>query len=265
MKKIITGILIVMLAGLSACSSTAVAAAPSVQTAAATSVAAAATSAAPSTSTSALSTTYTDAVSVEEQLIVGTLSLDGTANVVTKDQANTLLTLYTSLQSLTQMAAPGGNAAGGTSPQGTPDANATQPAQQNENQTKVDALVQQIEAAMTADQISAIAALQITQTSEATILQNKGITLTTGSGQQGGGSQGNGGANGAPAQGNGNAPQGTQPAANGTPDANQPQQGGNAPMGQGGNMVQPGLVNALVQYLANIAGVTVPTTVPNGG
>jgi hypothetical protein len=258
MKKIITGILIVMMAGLSACSSTAVSAAPSVQTAAAT-------SATPSTSTSVLSTTYTDAVSVEEQLIVGTLALDGTANVVTKDQANTLLTLYTSLQSLTQMSAPNGNAAGGAAPQGTPDANATQPAQQNENQTKVDAVVAQIETAMTADQISAIAAMQITQTSEATILQNKGITLTAGGGQPGGESQGNGGANGAPAQGNGNAPQGTQPAANGTPDANQPQQGGNAPMGQGGNMVQPGLVNALVQYLANIAGVTVPTSAPNGG
>jgi hypothetical protein len=201
---------------------------------------------------------------VEEQLIVGTLALDGTANVVTKDQATTLLTLYTSLQSLTQMAAPAGgsapqgtpgaNAGGGAAPQGTPDANATRPAQQNDNQTQVDALVQQIEAAMTTDQVNAIAALQLTQTSEATILQNKGITLTMGGGQQDGGPQGNGGANGASDQGNGGAaPQGTMPAANG------------GQMGRGGNMVHPALVNALVQYLANIAGVTVPTTVSNGG
>jgi hypothetical protein len=216
----------------------------------------AATTAAPSTSTSALSTTYTDAVSVEEQLIVGTLALDGTANVVTKDQADTLLTLYTGLQNLTQMSAPDGNAAGGAGPQGTPDASATRPAQQNENQTKVDALVQQIEAAMTSDQIQTIADMQITQTSEATILQNKGITLAIGGGRQDGG-----------AQANDTVPQGTQPAVNGTPDANQPgngqgQPGGNGQMRQDGNRMQPGLVNAVVQYLANIAGVAAPTSQP---
>lgn len=261
MKKILTGILIVMVLALSACSAAPTAAPAATNAPAAATVAA--TTAAVASSASALNNSYTDAVSVEEQLLVGTIALDGTSNQVTKDQANTLITLYTSLQSLSQMGGPGGNA-GGAAPQGTPDANATQPAQTNDNQTQIDALVQQIEAAMTADQINAIAAMQITQTSEASILQNKGITLTMGNGQQGGDQSAQGGNSSA----QGNGPQGTPPAANGTPDANQQANGqgqpggngqGNGQMDPGGNRVQPGLVNAVLQYLANIAGVTLPS------
>lgn len=153
---------------------------------------------------------------------------------------------------------PGGQ---GNAPQGTPDAAAKSTQQAapaaTQDTTQVDAVVAQIEAAMTSDQLTAIAALNITTTSAEQIIKDKGITA--------GGPQGNGGT--APAQGssnngqqaNGNAPaQGTQPA-NGNGQAGaQPGNGG--AQGAGGNMMQPGLVNAVVQYLANLAGVTLPTT-----
>jgi hypothetical protein len=266
MKKILTVVLILMVAALSACSASTTQAVS--QSAATEAVAAAATDAvAAQGSISGLDATYTDAVSVEEQLIYGTLNLDGTDQKVTKDQAASLITLYTSLQTLTQqnMPAQGG---GKNDPNSTPaatqsaDNSAAQPqAMPTVDQTQVDALVTQIEAVMTADQLSAISAMQITRTSAATILQAKGITAQSAAGDQGGNGapQANGDANGT-----GNGQQGgNPPSADGTPDASgqggQGQPGGNGQMG-GGSMIQPQVMSALIQYLANIAGVEVPTT-----
>jgi hypothetical protein len=264
MKKVLVSVLIAMMVVLAACSSNATAAATQTTEAAVTTEAAAATTAVQTTGNdSILNTTYDSAVSVELQLALGTLNLDGTSNQVTKDQATSLLTLWQSIQSSTP-ANPGQGGGmpgqGGGSPQGTPDASAQQttPAAAqgatNDNQTQVDALVKQIEAAMTTDQLKAIAAMQITQTSASTIMTAKGITVNS--------AQGNGGAAGTPAAG-GNAPQGTPPASAGTQGASQQsngQQPGNGQMGAGGNsMVQPEVMNALVQYLAKTAGVTLPT------
>ena len=279
------------------------------------------------TNSSVINTNYTDAVSIATQLAVGTLNLDGTANAITKDQASALVTLWKSLQSKTQQAMPvgqGGQAAGqqpggqGSAPStnsstdstlsadqsGTPAApgsNSASQATQTDNSAEVDALITQIEAAMTTDQLSSIAAMQLTQTSVDAILKAKGITTDAvsaagmGAGAPGGTNsnsstqpQGNpptgkdtgNSANGAPAQ-------GTPPAAMPTPDATQQangtqtvpgngqggpgngQQPGSGQMGMGMNSssVRPPVLNAVIQYLAGLAGVTVPTAQApaNGG
>jgi hypothetical protein len=260
MKKFFSILMILAVVGLAACSNSSAAtqtAAPVVATNAATQVAASDNSA----TSGELTADYTDAVSVEEQLILGTLSLDGTANAVTKDEAAALLTLWENLQSLSPQGGqggPNGGGQGGPDNGGNPpsaDANSTQAAPADNTQpqamptvdtTQTDAVLAQIEAAMTADQISAIAAMQITTTSAATIMEAKGIST-----DMQGGPQGNG--NGGGPQGDGNATQ--NPPTDATPDGSMP--GG----GKGGNgMVQPGLLNALIQYLANVAGVEVPTS-----
>lgn len=260
MKKYLSILFVLMIIALSACSTASQAA----QTNAATLAAAAAADApaAVSSTGGTLTADYTDAVSIEEQLILGTLNLDGTDQAVTKDEAAALLTLYTNLQSLTQQnmgggknGQPGGNGAQpGTDQSSTPAApsSGSQPqAMPTMDTTQTDAIVAQIEAAMTADQISAIDAMQITSTSAATIMEAKGITTNNAAGAP----QGNPAADVTPdaSAGNGNngAPSGAPNGASGGPSGN----------GQrGGGMVQPGLLNAVIQYLANIAGVEVPTT-----
>lgn len=262
---------------LSACSINTVIAATQVATTSASTVAV-------TESSSPLNTDYTDAVSIATQLAVGTLNLDGTANAVTKDQATSLVTLWESMQALSlpnmpgqggNMPPPGGAQPGsqGTTPASNSDSQAIAPATQPaapaeaqrisaDNQTQIDALVSQIEAVMTADQLSAIADMQLTQISVATILEEKGITTGT---PQGMGAQ-----------------QGTLPAAMPTLDATQQangQQSGSAAGQQPGNnqghaggipqmggksMIQPGVLNAVVQYLANLAGVAVSTSQAQG-
>jgi hypothetical protein len=260
MKKsfLILSILLVLI--MSACS-----AAPAATITAASVTTAAVTSAA---STSVLNANYENAVSVAEQLILGILSLDGTGNQVTQDQATQLLSLYETWQNQTAGQGPMQN--GGQDPQATPEPQATV------DQSQTDSLMQQIEAVLTSDQINAIAALQITQDSATAIMQDKGISTDTGGNSQGmgpGNGQGqpgdqNGQQGGTPPQGDQSTPpaDGQQPSGNPPSGGNAPsgteQANGNAPAGQPGgrSMVQPGLVNAIIQYLANTAGVEVPTT-----
>jgi hypothetical protein len=309
MKKTIFAIIISFSLILSACAGNATATAATTTTANTLAVTAA-------VSDSALNTDYTDAVSVATQLAVGTLNLDGTANALTKAQATSLVTLWESMQTLTQPGMsgqgggmPGPNGAGqpgsqGSAPAANSSTQAATPAEQAatpaasqqttaDNSTKVDDLVNQIEAAMTTDQLSAIAAMQLTQTSITTILKAKGITTTdAGTAPQGGmsapqGSTGTGAPQGTGTAANGNVPQGTPPAMNGTaaqgtppaamptldatqqangqqPGNGQGQPGSNPQMGNNSQMVRPEILNGVIQYLANLAGVAVPTAQAQG-
>ena len=198
-----------------------------------------------------LNTDYDNAAPIALQLLLGTLKLQGTDLAVTAEQASTLLPLWNNLKTISQSAAP---ALG--------QANATpQPQSGNsETQAQLTALVKQIQAAMTADQIKAIAAMKITRETAMTILQEQGITL-------GGPQSGNGGN-----AGNGNPPpQGTPPASGpdnasgnaglGAPPNGQPPSGGQqpnngsgaAPQG-GGGMVPLELINVLIQLLEKTSG-----------
>ena len=246
MKKLLTGILILMVVALTACSASPSETVQPTQASVATEAATVAAAA-----DGALNTNYDNAVSVEQQLLLGILNLDGTDQQIGKEQAASLVSLLSNLQSLSMQNMPAQKVADGTQ---TDTSTQQPPAQNNDNQAQVEALVQQIEAVMTADQLKAISAMQITRDSATSILEAKGITANF----QGG--------TGAP-QGNGDAPQGTPPAMNGTPDASgqggqgQPGQGQPGGNGRMGGMVQPEVLSAVIQYVANIAGVEVPTAV----
>ncbi len=163
-----------------------------------------------------LNTNYTNAAPVEMQLLVGIFKLEGTAQAITSEQAKLLITLLTSLQGNTL------------------------------TQDQITSTIQQVQAVLTADQINAIAQMQITQESALTIMQEQGLSM-------GGQGQGNGGQQ--PPQ-DGTVPQGTPPTqpdgqgqqppdAMGTPPA---QPDGNG-QGQSRGMIPPPLLEALIQLL----------------
>lgn len=116
-----------------------------------------------------LNTDYEGAVSIELQLLLGTIQLEDTAQAVTKEQASVLLPLWSNLQTLSQSIQPQrdqpaqGQAM--TAPP-TPEINADVKAQ-------IDTLVDQIQAAMTTDQIAAISAMHITKETAMTIMQTQ--------------------------------------------------------------------------------------------
>ena len=110
---------------------------------------------------SALDTSYEGALSVRNQLALGTLQLDGTANAITVDQAKTLLTLWQALRGTTQSGASA--------------------------QAEVNALLTQIEGALTADQLAAIKDMKLTQAAFQQWAAANGITMGAGGGQPGGG------------------------------------------------------------------------------
>lgn len=106
---------------------------------------------------SALSTSYDGALPPSSQLALGTLVLEGTGEAVTPDQAQALKPLWQAIQ-------------GGVM-QGDAETNA---------------LLNQIETTMTADQISAIAAMQLTREDMTAWMQAKGVRLAPPEGVQGG-------------------------------------------------------------------------------
>jgi uncharacterized protein YceK len=108
-----------------------------------------------------LDTSYEGALSVRNQLALGTLQLDGTPNTIKADQAKTLLTLWQALRGTTQSGASA--------------------------QAEVNALLSQIEGALTAQQLAAIKDLKLTQTAFQQWATANGITMGTGSGQPGSG------------------------------------------------------------------------------
>lgn len=171
--------------------------------------------------TSALNTDYTDAVSVAEQLLTGIFMLADTNLSLTGEQTAQFIPLWTSLKDITQ--------------------NSTA-------QEQTDAILQQIESTLTAEQVKAIADFKITRQSMMSVLQDKGVTM--------GGPQGNGRPNG---QGAGTPPNGTPPAGGpGDGNGNPPQmngtpQAGNPPQGRGG-FLPPELIDALIQFLQGTQG-----------
>jgi hypothetical protein len=104
---------------------------------------------------------YENALPVRNQLAIGTMKLDGTAQAVTSEQAKTLLPLYQALR--------GTNTSGGGS------------------QEEISALLTQIESTMTADQLSAIGEMKLTFTDMQTWATESGITLGQNGGQPGSG------------------------------------------------------------------------------
>jgi hypothetical protein len=201
-----------------------------------------------------LNTSYENAVSVELQLLLGTLKLEGEL-AVTKEQASVLLPLWNDLRTISLSMAPSQGAAGlgqGNTPPQPQDVSA-------EMQAQIDVLTKRILAAMTPEQIKAIAEMKITRDTAMTIMQEQGITM------------------GGPQQGNGNGnppPQGTPPAGGPGGDMDgpgAPPSGGQPPAGQmpapsaGGGMVPPQLFDALLQLLERASGhqataTSAPTT-----
>jgi hypothetical protein len=176
-----------------------------------------------------------------DQLVIGTLKLDGTSNTVTAQQATDLLPLWQVYKDLS-----------------TSD-NAAQP--------EIDALVQQIQDALTPEQMQAITDMKLTREDMFATMQELGIQmgLPTGSNGtvtpgQGGGFSGGGGD--FPGGGPGGPPGGGPgPGGGGPPDGQSftPEQMATAQArrAQGGgfnsNRIPPALFDALIQYLHKIA------------
>jgi hypothetical protein len=98
-----------------------------------------------------LSTSYPEALAVEQQLMLGTMALDGTSDAVTSDQASTLLTLWKAYQSLQ--------------------------ADSSASDVEIQALVQQIEGTMTDAQLTAIADRQLTAADSSTIIASLNLSF----------------------------------------------------------------------------------------
>jgi hypothetical protein len=125
-----------------------------------------------------LATSYEGALSASNQLMLGTLLLEGTEHAVTPEQAKTLLPLWQALQ--------GGVTA----------------------QAEVNAVLKQIEGTMTQEQLQAIAAMQLTQEDLQAWMEENNIRpggVFTGTMQWQGGTPGPGGA---PPAGSGGGPPG---------------------------------------------------------
>ncbi|MDO9300587.1 MAG: hypothetical protein Q7T89_04350 [Anaerolineales bacterium] len=105
---------------------------------------------------------YEGALAVRNQLALGTLELSQTELAISAEQAQTLLPLWQALRSTQQ--------SGGTA------------------QAEVSALLTQIEAAMTPEQLQAIASMKLLQTDMQDWATANGITLGNGGGTPGQGS-----------------------------------------------------------------------------
>jgi len=118
-----------------------------------------------STAITTLSDDYPDALSIRSQLMLGTLTLEESGNAATPEQAEELLPLWQASRSLTRT---------GTGAE-----------------EEVNAVLAQIQEAMTSAQIEAIAAMQLTRADNQTLAQEMGLTTGTGEGE-GGGQRGQG-------------------------------------------------------------------------
>lgn len=107
-----------------------------------------------------LGTGYEGALSVRNQLALGILGLEGSANEITEEQAAALLPLWQGLRGTTRSGASA--------------------------VAEVDALLSQIEETLTPAQLEAVAAMQLTQDRLGEWAASQGITLGTDSGAGGG-------------------------------------------------------------------------------
>jgi hypothetical protein len=168
-------------------------------------------------------------------LAIGTLKLKDTPQAVTPDQAADLLPLWQVYQSLS--------------------------ASDNAAQEEIDALVEQIEETMTADQMSAINDLGLTPQDMFATMQELGIAM--GGGRPSGSGNSNDGAfmpgaggppsdmgGGIPVQGPGGGGEGLSPSQIATAQASR----GAGGLGGDPNRVMPALLEALIKYLQEVAG-----------
>jgi hypothetical protein len=130
-------------------------------TASATVGPAAAVAAAPA---SRLDTSYEGALPQRNQLLLGTLRLEDGNNAITKEQAVTLLPLWQGIRATMNSGAA--------------------------SEAETNALLAQIEAVLTAEQIAAIGELKLTQTSLQEWAKSQGLSVGTGEGAAMGGGSG---------------------------------------------------------------------------
>jgi hypothetical protein len=176
------------------------------------------------------------------QLILGTLKLEETENAVAPEQAAELLPLWQTMLVLSES-----------------DTTADQ---------ETEALIAQIQETMTAEQMQAITDMDLSREDMMTIMQEQGMAMGAGGGQnnsQGGNSSNNGGA----ARPGGDELQGGVPPQGGFPGGGPGGFGGGqgqnlspeqiataqaARQAGGGNVVSPALINALIDFLEQKAG-----------
>lgn len=152
-----------------------------------------------------LDVTYEGALNARLQLTLGSLKLAETTTPITAEQAKSMLPLWQALLNMTRT----GNSA----------------------QAEVNALLGQIEAAFTPEQLTAIRAMGLTSADLQTWASANGVTLGSGSGQPGS------------VQGSGMSPEAraTKQAAEGITS------------GSGGNGISTAMLNALIAYLQGLA------------
>ena len=177
-----------------------------------------------------------NAVSTEQKLLLGTLKLGG-PDAVTKDQAAKLLPLWEGLRDLNQAMAPGGD---------------------TDTQVQIDDLAKQISAAMTANQLKAIDAMNINRDTAVSIMQELGFVVGS---RQGGFPPGDGGQ--APQAGFQGRGQGGQPPAGFQPRADGQAPGGGQAPGEGqrfnragglGMFIPSEMYDAVIQALQQAGG-----------
>jgi hypothetical protein len=176
-----------------------------------------------------LNASYENAVSIEQQLILGTIKLEGTNLAISKEQAAILIPLYTNLKTIVESMMPA---------QGTRGDSATKPQEVNaETQTQIDAIIKNILATLTPEQVKAISEMKITHEIAQSIMTEKGISM-------GGPGQGKEmpGANGQP-------PQGTPPVGGPNGGAGVPSSDGTKGQQPGGGMIPSELISTLIQLL----------------
>ncbi len=117
-------------------------------------------------STTALDTTYEGALSQRNQLLLGTLLLEESDQALSEEQARALLPLWQGIRGTMRSGASA--------------------------QAEIDALLKQIEATMTADQIAAIREMKLTQAELQAWAKSQGLSIGTGEGAGAGAGQGGG-------------------------------------------------------------------------
>jgi len=153
-----------------------------------------------------LDVSYENALNARLQLTLGTLKLAETATPISAEQAKVMLPLWQALLNMTRT----GNSA----------------------QAEVNALLAQIEAAFTPEQLTAIGAMKLTSADIQTWSAANGVAVGNGGGQPG---QGGGGS-------------GMSPEARATKQAAE-----GVTSGSGGNGVSTVMLNSLITYLQGLA------------
>ena len=179
----------------------------------------------------ALTMDYENAVSIEMQLILGILKLEGTSLALTAEQAQASLPLWETYSTLSEGMRPSMETIGQGDMSQQPTANP-------ETQMQLSDLTSQIQMVMNAEQIQAIAEMKITNEAAQSLMQELGLEM--GNPQQG---MGGGG----PSDANGQMPQGTPPVNEQQPPSNDLM--GTPPTRGDGGFMSPQVLELFRQFL----------------